>query len=48
MTYDNLINDIVKVVEAVGAAIMVVGGFWALAIYCASASASRSFWASKC
>jgi uncharacterized membrane protein len=33
MTYDNLINDIVKVVEAVGAAIMVVGGFWALAIY---------------
>jgi uncharacterized membrane protein len=26
----------VKVVEAIGAAIMVVGGFWALAIYLAS------------
>jgi uncharacterized membrane protein len=36
MTYDDLINDIVKVVEAVGAAIMVVGGFWALAIYLVS------------
>jgi len=33
MTYDNLINDIVKVVEATGAAIMIVGGFWALTTY---------------
>ena len=33
MTYDNLINDIVKVVEAIGAAIMIVGGFWALTTY---------------
>ena len=33
MTYDNLINDIVKIVEAIGAAIMIVGGFWALATY---------------
>ena len=29
VTYDQLISDIVKVVEAIGAAIMVVGGLWA-------------------
>jgi uncharacterized membrane protein len=29
MTYDHVISDIVKVVEAVGAGIMVVGGLWA-------------------
>ena len=31
MTYDQFISDIVKVVEATGAAIMIVGGLWALA-----------------
>lgn len=38
MTYDEFINYIVKVVEATGAAIMVVGGMVALAIYAISAA----------
>jgi hypothetical protein len=29
MSYDHVISDIVKVVEAVGAEIMVIGGLWA-------------------
>ncbi len=33
MTYDHVISEVVKVVEAVGAAIMVVGGLWALVGY---------------
>ncbi len=33
MTYDHLISDVVQVVEGVGAAIMVVGGAWALVDY---------------
>jgi uncharacterized membrane protein len=33
VTYDHVISDVVKVVEASGAAIMVVGGFWALVDY---------------
>jgi uncharacterized membrane protein len=36
VTYDHVINDVVKVVEASGAAIMVLGGFWALADYAVS------------
>lgn len=30
MTYDQFISDVVKGVEALGAAIMIVGGLWAL------------------
>jgi uncharacterized membrane protein len=30
VSYDELIRDVVRVVEAVGAAIMVIGGLWAL------------------
>jgi len=33
VTYDQFISDAVKVVEAVGAAIMILGGLWALAVY---------------
>lgn len=33
MTYDELISDVVRVVEGVGAAIMVVGGLLALGAY---------------
>jgi uncharacterized membrane protein len=33
MTYDEFISEVVKVVEATGAAIMVLGGFWALLSY---------------
>ena len=33
MRYENTISDVVKVVEAVGAAIMVLGGLWALAVF---------------
>ena len=33
MTYDHVIADVVQVVEAAGAAIMIVGGAWALAEY---------------
>ena len=33
MTYDEFISDVVRVVEASGAAIMVIGGLWALARY---------------
>jgi uncharacterized membrane protein len=33
MTYDHVITDVVKVVEAVGAAIMIVGGLAALVDY---------------
>ena len=32
MSYDEFISDVVRVVEAVGAAIMVVGGLWALVV----------------
>ena len=33
MTYDQFISDAVKIVEAVGAAIMILGGLWALVAY---------------
>ena len=33
MTYDDFISDVVRVVEATGAAIMVLGGLWALLAY---------------
>ncbi|HMH57937.1 MAG TPA: DUF1622 domain-containing protein [Galbitalea sp.] len=33
MAYDNIISDIVKVVEAIGAGVMVIGGLWALVAY---------------
>ncbi len=33
MTYDHVITDVVQVVEATGAAIMIVGGFFALVDY---------------
>ena len=33
MNYDNVISDVVRVVEAVGAGIMVVGGFGAFVIF---------------
>ena len=36
MTYDHVISDVVQVVEATGAAIMVVGGAWALFDYAIS------------
>ncbi len=36
MTYDHVISDVVKVVEAIGAAIMIVGGAWAFADYLVS------------
>ena len=35
MNYDSVISDVVRVVEAVGAAIMVVGGFGAFVIFIA-------------
>lgn len=38
MTYDEIISDVVKVVEAVGATIMVVGGLVALLGYVAAAA----------
>ena len=38
MEYDNTISDVVRVVEAVGAGIMVVGGFGAFAIFIARAA----------
>jgi uncharacterized membrane protein len=34
--YDHVISDVVQVVEAIGAAIMIVGGAWAFADYAAS------------
>jgi uncharacterized membrane protein len=33
VTYDDFISDVVRVVEATGAAIMVLGGLWALLAY---------------
>jgi uncharacterized membrane protein len=33
VTYDHFISDVVQVVEATGAAIMIVGGLWALVDY---------------
>lgn len=33
MEYERFISDVVRVVEGVGAAIMVVGGLWALAVF---------------
>ena len=38
MEYDNAISDVVRVVEAVGAGIMVVGGLGAFAIFIARAA----------
>ena len=38
MEYDNVISDVVRVVEAVGAGIMVVGGFGAFVIFIARAA----------
>ena len=37
MSYDEFISDVVKIVEAVGAAIMVLGGLVALVVYAAAA-----------
>jgi uncharacterized membrane protein len=36
MSYDHLISDVVRVIEAGGAAIMIIGGFVALADYALS------------
>jgi uncharacterized membrane protein len=33
VTYDQIISDAVRIVEAVGAAIMILGGLWALVAY---------------
>ena len=33
VTYDQVISDAVRIVEAVGAAIMILGGLWALVAY---------------
>lgn len=33
MTYDHVISDVVQVVEAIGAGIMIVGGAWSFADY---------------
>ncbi len=41
MTYEQFISDVVKVVEATGAAIMIVGGLWAL-VYFAISTARRT------
>ncbi len=38
MTYDEFISDVVRVVEATGAAIMIVGALWALVGYALSAT----------
>jgi uncharacterized membrane protein len=38
MNYDSVISDVVRVVEAVGAGIMVVGGFGAFVIFIARAA----------
>ena len=38
MSYDSVISDVVRVVEAVGAGIMVVGGFGAFVIFIARAA----------
>ena len=38
MTYDEFISDVVKVVEGVGAAIMVVGGLVAFGVYLVAVS----------
>ena len=38
MTYDEFISDVVKVVEATGAAIMVLGGLWALLAFAVTAA----------
>jgi uncharacterized membrane protein len=38
MEYDNTISDVVRVVEAVGAGIMVIGGLGAFAIFIARAA----------
>src|SRR3954447_2381962 len=37
MRYEDTIADVVKVVEAIGAAIMVLGGLWALAVFARAA-----------
>lgn len=36
MTYDRVVSDVVQVVEATGAAIMIVGASWALVDYAVS------------
>jgi uncharacterized membrane protein len=38
VTYDEFISDVVRVVEATGAAIMVLGGLWALGAYAVTAA----------
>ncbi len=42
MSYDHVISEVVKVVEAVGAAIMVVGGLGALLLFALRALRSES------
>ncbi len=37
MTYDEVVEDLVRLVEAVGAAIMVLGGLWTLVAYARAA-----------
>ena len=41
MSYDDVISDLVRVIEAVGAAIMVVGGLIALVLYVRRLGAGR-------
>ncbi|MGZ4681976.1 MAG: DUF1622 domain-containing protein [Acidimicrobiales bacterium] len=41
MSYDEFISDLVKVVEAVGAAILVVGGAWVLALFVVALARGR-------
>lgn len=42
VSYEHVISDVVKVVEAAGAAIMVVGGVGALAVFAQRAAAARA------
>jgi uncharacterized membrane protein len=42
VTYDEFISDVVKVVEGVGAAILVFGGLWALIAYVVAAASGRA------
>jgi uncharacterized membrane protein len=42
VTYDELIEDVVRVVEAVGCAVMVFGGVWAFAQFAIAVVARRN------
>jgi len=43
VTYDQLVSDIVRVVEAIGAAIMIVAGAWSLVTYAASLARTTTY-----